>query len=37
MYRLLPEWNVCLRDVAESQPRRRVKNNDGRAMGLEPE
>ena len=34
MYRLLPEWNVCLRDVAESQPRRRVKNNDGRAMGF---
>ena len=37
MYRLLPEWNVYLRDVAENQLKRRVKSNDGRTMGLEPE
>ena len=37
MYRLLPGWKVYLRDVAENQLRRRVKSNDGRTMGLEPE
>ena len=37
MYRLLPGWKVYLRDVAENQLRRRVKSNDGRTTGLEPE
>ena len=37
MYRLLPGWKVYLRDVAENKLRRRVKSNDGRKMGLEPE